>query len=344
MSVAPTKKKPSELRLALLGLLLPLYVAVGFSTFYIGGLHAPAPHQVKVAIVGPSAKVAPLARGISVRAKGGFNVSQLSRVAVARRLVAQRKLAGAYVPAHTPSPTIVVASAASPALASFLESAFRPIAAAKGQLLAVDDVRPLPAGDSAGTASFFFLIICTITAFLTVAVLGAVAPTLAERTRLRLFATVAVGAPAVAYLIGGAGFGAYGGSFGTISAMIAMGALYAFTVVLISRGLQLAFGTLGALVGSLIFVFMNFPSSGGSIPAELLPGFWRFLHHFWIGAPAVDANRSILYFGGAGVGTDALKILAWLAVAVVVLALPILRASRHDHEDMEVTALEPLRV
>jgi hypothetical protein len=53
---------------------------------------------------------------------------------------------------------------------------------------------------------------------------------------------------------------------------------------------------------------MNFPRSDGSVPAELLPGFWRFLHDFWIGAPAVDANRSILYFGGVGVGTDILRI------------------------------------
>jgi hypothetical protein len=62
----------------------------------------------------------------------------------------------------------------------------------------------------------------------------------------------------------------------------------------------------------LVFVVLNFPTAGGSVAPELLPGFWRFLNHFWIGAVALDANRSILYFDGAGVGDDVLKLLAWL--------------------------------
>jgi hypothetical protein len=52
----------------------------------------------------------------------------------------------------------------------------------------------------------------------------------------------------------------------------------------------------------------------------------RFLNHFWIGAAALDANRSILYFDGAGVGAAVLKILAWLAAAACVVAVPIMLA------------------
>jgi len=37
---------------------------------------------------------------------------------------------------------------------------------------------------------------------------------------------------------------------------------------------------------------------------------WRFLSHFWIGAGAVNAERSLLYFGGDGVGDDLLRLLA----------------------------------
>jgi hypothetical protein len=77
------------------------------------------------------------------------------------------------------------------------------------------------------------------------------------------------------------------------------------------------------LLASLIFIFLNFPSSGGTVPGELLPGFWRFLHQFWIGASALDANRSILYFDGAGVGTAVLKILAWLPGSAGLVAVPI---------------------
>jgi hypothetical protein len=71
------------MHLALLALLLPVYFAVGFSTFYIGALHAPAPDHVKVAIVGPAAEVAPLAQGLSATAKSGVVLSQLSDMAEA---------------------------------------------------------------------------------------------------------------------------------------------------------------------------------------------------------------------------------------------------------------------
>ena len=324
-SGSPSARNSSELRRAVLGLLLPLYVAVGFASFIVA-FHAPSPHGVKVAVVGPSADVAPLARGISARAKGALDISELASVVDARRAVAERKLAAAYVPLTTPNPTIIVASAASVPLANFVEGAFRQEAATQGHPLAVDDVRPTPAGNAAGSANFFFIIACTLAGFLTVVMLGAVSPRLPETQRLGLIASAAVAGSTVAYLIGGAGFGAFDSSFGTIIAMIGMGALYSTTVALITRGLQLAAGLRGVLLASLIFIFLNLPSSGGTIPGELLPGFWRFLNHFWIGAAAVDANRSILYFDGAGVGTAVLKILAWLAAAACVVAVPILLA------------------
>ena len=92
-----------EMRLATLTLLLPLYVAVGFATNFIGALHDPKPHHVKVAIVGAPAATAPLARAIGDTPTNGFAVSQLVSVAQARRLVAARRLAGAYVPGLQPA-------------------------------------------------------------------------------------------------------------------------------------------------------------------------------------------------------------------------------------------------
>ena len=51
-------RKTHEMRLATLTLLLPLYVAVGFAANFIGALHDPKPHHVKVAIVGAPATTA----------------------------------------------------------------------------------------------------------------------------------------------------------------------------------------------------------------------------------------------------------------------------------------------
>jgi hypothetical protein len=308
--------------LALLTLLLPLYLSVAFATNYIGALHAPKPHKVNVAIVGPPAATAPLAHELSAEGKNAFVVSQLASLGQARHLVDQRKLAGAYVPSSG-RPTLIVATAAWPSLANALEATFRQVAAAHDRPLAVDDVRPLPANNLSGTPNFFFLIICTLGGFMTIVALGFVAPTVPEWHRIAVAAAAAILAPLIAYLIGGPGYGTFGGSFGTIVAMLALGALYAFVVAAITRLMQLGLGAVGALVASLLLVFLNFPSSGGTVAPQLLPGFWRFLNHFWIGAAGLDANRNTLYFSGAGVATDVLKILAWIAAWAALLAVPI---------------------
>jgi hypothetical protein len=320
------KQRPPELRVALMTLMLPLYVSVGFAANYIGALHSPKPHGVKVAIVGTPAATAPLAHTLSVKARGALAVSQLTTVARARQLVADRRLAGGYVPGQ--HPTAIVASAASASLATFVEATFREVAAAQDRPLAVDDVRPLPADNSSGIPNFFFLIICTLGPFLTVVALGILTPTLAEPYRLAIVAAASVLAPLIAYLIGGPGYHTFSGDFGTIVAMLGMGALYAFAVAAITRLLQLGIGMLGPLVASLVFIFLNFPSSGGSVAPQLMPGFWRFLSHFWIGAAGLDANRSVLYFHGDGVATDVLKILVWVAAWAALLAIPIFFRNR----------------
>ena len=316
-----------ELRIAVLTLLLPLYIAVAFAANYIGALHKPTPHGVKVALVGPPATTAPLAHELVVTSKGGIEVSQLASVTEAKRLVGDRDLAGAYEPGV--HPTVVVASAGSPSLATFVEGAFRKAAAAEDRPLAVDDVRPLPVNNPGGSPNFFFLIICTIGAFAVVVALGLVAPTLPEYQRLTIVAAACILAPVTAYLIGGVGYGTFSGDAGTIMAMLGLGVLYAFAVASTTRLLQLGLGKLGVLVASLTVIFLNFPSSGGLVAPQLLPGFWRFLNHFWIGSAALDANRSALYFGGAGAGTDVLKILGWVAAfALTMLPLYVLRARR----------------
>jgi hypothetical protein len=224
-----------ELRLALLTLLLPLYIAVVFAANYFGALHAPRPHGVKVAIVGESNGATRLAHQLSNRPRGGFDVSRLASTGQARDLVGARKLAGAYVPGQRLAPVIVVATAASASLATFVEATFREVAAAQNRPLVVDDVKPLPANNASESPNFFFIVISTLGAFLTVTALGVVAPTLPEPQRIGIVAAASLLAPIVAYLIGGPGYDTFSGSVGAILAMLGLGALYAFAVAVIAR-------------------------------------------------------------------------------------------------------------
>jgi len=76
--------------------------------------------------------------------------------------------------------------------------------------------------------------------------------------------------------------------------------------------------------------------------ANVLPAFWRFLNHFWIGAETVNAERGILYFDGQDVGTELLKLLAWTAVIAGLLLLPVSRKLEHRRErPVESGALRP---
>ena len=182
---------------------------------------------------------------------------------------------------------------------------------------------------------FFFLIVCSVGAFQTVMVTGMLAPPLRPRYRWALIVAAAVAVPVLAYLLVGLGFGAISGPAGAIFALLGVGALYVFTVATIARGVQIVLGQAAILAFLAIFVFIDFPSSGGAISPVLLPTFWHVLNRFWIGGGGFEAFRSIIYFGGQGVGGDVLKLLAWLGVGVVVLALAIwLKAGRqHARED-----------
>jgi hypothetical protein len=196
----------------------------------------------------------------------------------------------------------------------------------------VREVRPLASGDEIGLGVFMFLVVCTICGYITPTILETLAPGLVPSRRYPMIAAAAVLVPTFVYLIAGLGYGTYVGSFGTILAFIAVGALYMFVIGMGTRLLQALIGPIAILLSLTIFVFLNIPSLGATYTAPVLPSFWHFLNHFWIGAATVDAERGILYFGGLGVGTAMLKILIWAGVIVVLLLLPASRRLERQRE------------
>jgi hypothetical protein len=327
------EEQREQTRLALGAMLIPLFFVAMFALCIIGTYHKPHPHGIAVGVVGPAVQTAPLRAQLAKAAGPAFAISTIATSAEAGRAVRRRDLDAAYVP--TPDPrhpaTVIVAGAGGRIVAVAAETLARSAAAAQGARLAVRDVRPLVAGDEIGVGVFMFLIVCTICGYLAATLLFTVAPALQPARRYAIIAGVAVLVPAVAYLIGGLGFGTYTGSFGTILAFIGIGALYVFAIGLITRVLQVLLGPPALFVSLAIFVFLNIPSLGATYTAPVLPGFWRFLNHFWIGAETTDAARSVLYFGGQGVGGDLLRLLAWTGAIALLLLLPVSRKSARAH-------------
>ena len=334
MKVNDNEEQRTQTRLALGAMLIPIFFVIGFAFCIIGTYHKPHPNNIKLGIVGPSAQTAPLRAGIEKEAGSAFDITPVGTVARAAHDVRQRDLTAAFIPTanQTRPATVIVASANGRLVATAAETVARGVTAAQGAQLVVREVRPLAPGDEIGLGIFMFMIICTICGYLAVSLLFTAAPGLHPSRLYPIIATIAILVPTIAYLIGGLGYGVYKGSAGTILAFIGVAALYTFVIGMITRLFQVLIGPAALFISLAIFVFLNIPSLGATYTSTMLPPFWRFLNHFWIGAETVNAQRSILYFGGQGVGTDLLRLLAWTAVITALLLLPVSRKLQRQRE------------
>jgi hypothetical protein len=291
---AESPEQREQTRLAVGALLIPVFFVTLFALCIIGAYHEPHPNHIKIGVVGPAAQTAPLRSGIQKAAGPAFEIRQVATVAAAVDAVHERDLNAAFVP--TPDPrqpaTLIVAGAAGRIVATIVEKVARAVTTAQGEQLTVHDVRPLVPGDAIGIGVFMFMIVCTICGYLAVTLLFTLAPDLAAGRRYPMIAAASLAVPTIAYLIGGLGWGTYVGSFGTILAYIAVGALYAFVIGLITWLCQVLIGPLALFVSLAIFVFLNIPSLGATYTDTVLAPFWRFMNSFWIGAETTNAERS----------------------------------------------------
>jgi hypothetical protein len=327
VSTAAQEEQRAQTRLALGAMVVPLFFVIMFAVCIIGTYHKPQPNAIKVGVVGSAAQTERLRATLEKGTGSAFDISPVATIAEATQDVRQRDLDAAFVPTANPQQpaTVIVASAGGRIVATAAETLARSITAATRAQLVVRDVRPLVPGDEIGIGVFLFMIVCTICGYLAVTLLFTVAPALQPSRRYPMIVAISVLVPTLAYLIGGLGFGTYTGSVGTILAFIGVGALYTLVIGLITRLFQVVIGPAALFVSLAIFVFLNIPSLGATYTATMLPPFWRFLNHFWVGAETTNAERSLLYFGGLGVGTDMLRLLAWAGVIAALLLLPVSR-------------------
>lgn len=342
-TAAPDEQR-AQTRLALAALLIPIFFVIGFATCIMGAYHKPHPNNIKVGVVGPPSATAPLRGKLEQAAGAAFDISAVRSVPSAVDSVQHRHLNAAFIPTADPTKpaTVIVAGGGGRLVATAAETLARAVTTAQGAQLVVRDVRPLTAGDEIGLGVFMFLLVCTICGYLAVSLLHNVAPALLPGRRFAMIAAISLLVPTIAYLIGGLGFGIYKGSGGTILAFIGVAALYTFVIGLVTRLCQVLIGPPALFVSLAIFVFLNIPSLGATYTSTMLPPFWRFLNHFWLGAETTNAERSLLYFGGQDVGTEMLRLLAWTAVATGLLLLPVSRKLGRERErPVAVRAVQP---
>ncbi|WP_205650097.1 hypothetical protein [Actinoplanes solisilvae] len=278
-------------------LLVPLFAAPAANL---------APRDLPIAVAGPPA----LSAQLEAEHPGAFDVHAVGDAAAAEAAIKDREVYGAIV-VSAGGPQVLVASAASPAVATLLTQA----AAGFGPQVPVRDVVPLDANDARGAgfaAGFLPLAITSLVA-------GVLAFLLVRRRSARLVALLSYGVLAgfTAAAVQQQWLGILPGGYFAVAAALG---LFALAMSAAITGLGALIDHRGLGLGALLFFLVGNALAGIAAAPELLPQPWGELGQWLpIGAGA-SLLRSAAYFDGAGSGT-AIAVLTAYALGGLVLTL-----------------------
>ncbi|MFB7666613.1 hypothetical protein ACFC1R_22130 [Kitasatospora sp. NPDC056138] len=299
-------------------LLTPLLMCLGMALAYLGAFHQPEPHHLKVAVVGTTQQAQVLAQTVKDRAGDALDVTTLPDRQAAEQQLRDRNLAGAFVPGGK-HPELLVAKAGSDTSAMAAEAVFRTVTAQQGVPLAVTDVAPLSSGDPTGQGIFFLLVALSIGSYGSVAVIGAAGAAVGMRVRALVGLVTSLAVSLIGIVTAGPLFHVVDHH---CLAVWALGWLYSAGIIAVGTGLHTFLRRWTTLTLMVLFVMLNFTSSGGIYRPELQNGFFGALHAFWNGAGFVEGARSILYFdGGAGLDGRVLSLVLWFVAGLAMLVV-----------------------
>jgi hypothetical protein len=302
-----------------------LVVGFAFVAFFTSALHDPRPNALRVGVVGPAPAVQQVRQGLAQAVPEGFAVERYQDEGAARRAIRDQDVDGAFIPGNG-RPRLLLAGADGANVVNVLQAAFGAAASASGQTLAVEDVAPVPRHDARGISAFFLVAGTTLGSLVFGIVLffaGGHAVTTPLRLRLALIAGFSVVAGLVMAVATDFVAGGLSGAFWGIAGIAA---LLAAVVSLTTTALVRWLGTPGIALSSLFLMLFSLPATGGAIGPEFVPGFYRRVAPALPSDAALQALRSTVYFGAAGVSGPIAILLAWAAVALIVqLAAHVLR-------------------
>ncbi|MGW4888950.1 carboxypeptidase regulatory-like domain-containing protein [Streptomyces murinus] len=312
----------------------PAALFLGFLFCFAPALHSPQPHHAHVVVAGRAA-----ARDVDAVLKrtqpGGFDVTAVAHASDARQAVRDRTAVGGFTTGETGGrgarPVLFVAKANGAALEQALTTTFTQLVAAEGSAahLTVRDVAPTVREDRMGTTLVYFGIAWSVPGYI-------LATTLLRATafdrRRKLLAIL--GAAALFGVVGfavGAGLGYL--PHDPVALLVAF--LLTTAVATFASGLAPFTRRFFPAVGMTLFIVLSIPTSGGAAPAAMLPTFFQYVHAVIPLGNAVEALRSALYFGGAGMLRPVLVLCAWIAAGIALLGLDARRHRRAALTDGE---------
>lgn len=250
----------------------------------------------------------------------GITYQPLASEAAARQQVADGSLPAALV-ANGKSQTLYLDGASGPSFTAALEAEFGAAAHKESAQLTTRDLRPLPASDPRGIGTFLLGIGWVIGGYLGMMLLSRA---LGPRTRTGR-GTLVLLACALAYSVLSAIAGVVlmdpvmGVLTGSPAQLIGAGTLIVFSVATFTAALMSLLGIPGLIIAIGTLVILGNPTSGGSVPVEMMTGGWRFLAHVLPTNAGVSFVRSFAYLDGNQMNDPLTVLLIYTAVSVLVL-------------------------
>jgi hypothetical protein len=336
-------------------LIFPFLMVTMMYATYVGTMHSPQVTNLPVAVVASGDQV-PGARAVA-SALDEIPDEQVAARTVGstdegRELLQQQAVAAVVVPpaAEGGTATVYVAGAGGASKAQTAQSLVLPVTTGLGWPADVQDVAPLPEGDSSGTAVLFSAMAMMLAGYVPLSIMMMGTPHLLRWRRfVPLLAAWSVVVPSVIWLVLGPVVGAVEGHYLTF---LGIGSLTIAAVGSIQLFLTKLAGPVAVLIGMLFLVVFGMPASNLALPLDSMPGFFRFLHDVLPLAAAGESLRSVLYFDGVGLAphliTLAVGLVAGLGLAYLVDRTKgdvIMAAPRFEDADTPLPALPggPLR-
>jgi hypothetical protein len=274
-----------------------------------------APRDVPLVVAGPAAAAEQVAASLESAQPGAFEVTRVDDAATAEQALRDREAYGAVV-LGPDGPTMLVAGAASPAVAQLLTTAAQQQAAGEGRTAEVVDVVPADADDPRGVALTAGLLPIVMTSIAAGAVLALV---------VRRRGAVLVGLLAYSALAGLAvtailqlWFDALPGGYLVNAGVVALLALAMSAAV---AGATAVAGRVGLVVAAATIFLLGNPLSGLVSAPEMLPQPWGALGQLLPPGAGGSLLRSVAWFDGAAAALPAWVLATWALAGLLLVAV-----------------------
>ncbi|WP_454198342.1 hypothetical protein [Nocardia sp. Marseille-Q1738] len=282
-----------------------------------------APRDVPLAVTGPQAGM--VSGKLAEHSPDAFEIITSADEAAARAAIADREVYGAIITGDGP-PRVLIASGASAAVAQQLTQIGQQLSGAPAPR--VEDVVPADPDDPRGTAFGAMVLPLVMSGIAAGVLLALLIPSVGGKVIGLVTFGLAGGLLSMAIIQGWMSLVP-----GSYLVLASVAGLVSFAVAGSVAGLASVIGTAGVGLAALTMLLIGNPFSAATSAPELLPQPWGAIGQLLPPGAAASLLRSVAFFDGAAAAGPLVILLAWGAVALMLLGVGALRGRSAETRD-----------